>query len=124
MTFYASVLGEVFIVFVFVFFIWLNVLLEAIGQHNNTLVGRRLLLTSAGLVINAFAVAGVMITRAYELSVGHWPYVAYVSAFFAMLGVAGFLWIISASLGGSTRMLKFFILTSAAWLVYCLFTNF
>jgi hypothetical protein len=92
MSFYAGVLGEIFIVFIFVFVIWLRVLFEAIIVHDNSLVGRRLLLTSSGLVINAFAVSGIMVTRAYELLIGHWPYVQYVSGFFVMLGVAGFLW--------------------------------
>src|ERR1044071_4161174 len=98
MTFYAGVLGELFVVFFFVFVIWLKVLFEAINSRDNTLAGRKLLLTASGLVINAFAIAGIMATRAYELLSGKWPYVPYVSGFFTMLGIAGFLWIISATL--------------------------
>jgi hypothetical protein len=124
MSFYAAVLGEIFIVFVFVFIIWLKVLVEAIGAKDNTLSGRKLLITSSGLVINAFAVAGIMVTRAYELRIGAWPYVPYVSAFFVMLGIAGFLWIISASLGNSTRLLKAFLVVSGLWVSYCAYSNF
>lgn len=124
MSFYAGVLGEILIVELFVLIIWLKVLFETVAARDNSLAGRKLLLTSSGLVINAFAVVGVMLTRAYELRVGHWPYVPYVSAFFALLGIAGFLWIISASLGNSTRLLKGFLLVSGLWVVYCSYATY
>jgi hypothetical protein len=123
MNFYAGVLGEIFIVEFFVFIIWLRVLVDAISAKDKTVAGRKFLLTSIGLLINAFAVGALMIFRAYELQTGQWPYVPYVSAFFVMLGIAGFLWILAASIAGSTKLLKAFLICSAMWVAYCLFVS-
>jgi hypothetical protein len=124
MSFYAATLGEIFIVQIFVFIIWLKVLFEAMRSRDNSVSGRKFLLTASGLVINSLAIAAIMAFRFWELITNHWPYVPAISGFFVMLGVAGFLWIIGATIGQSTRLLKAFLVTSALWTALCLWVWF
>lgn len=118
MNFYIGTLGQVIIVELFVLAIWLKLLFENIRDRTNTLLHRRLLLTSLGLVINAIAVVGIMSFRTYELILGHWPYVPMVAIFFVLLGAGNFLFIVAACLGRGTNLIKGFVIVTLLWTVY------
>lgn len=119
MTFYSATLGELLIIEIFVFFIWAQVLLDAVKSNDHSLRAKKLLLTSLALVLSSIAVAGIMSFRLYELTVYFEPYIWAIVGLYVMLAVSGFLLMVSASIGQSTKTLKLFFVVSGLWTAYC-----
>lgn len=115
MNVYTGTLGQLVIVEFFVLLIWLKVLFDVIRVNDNSVIGRRLLLTSLGLVLNAGAIIGIMSFRIYELIQDKWPFIWGIVAFYMMLACGNILFIVSATLGNNTRYLKAFVITTLAW---------
>ena len=115
MNFYAATLVELLIIELFVFGIWFKVLLEAMRTRDGSMSAKKLLLTSIGLVLSSVAVAGIMGFRIYELTIVHRPFVWAIVTFYIMLAIGGFLFMLSATIGESTRLLKSFTVVTAIW---------
>lgn len=117
MSLYAGTLGQLVIVEVFVFWIWLKVFLETVKRGDNVtiLAHRKLLLTSLGLVFNAIAIIGIMGVRIKQLVDESWPFVWSLVAFYVILAIGNFLFIVSASIGSNLKLLKWFIAATMAW---------
>ena len=113
---YSGSLVTLVIVCAFVIAIWLRVLLDVVRSHDTTILGRRLLLTSLGLVLNAVAILGIMAYRIWELIQDRWPFVWGVVAFYVLLAIGNIMFILSASLGTKATLLKWFVITLAIWL--------
>lgn len=116
-------IGQLVIVELFVFYIWLKVLLDTTKARDNSLAGRKLLLTSLGLVLNALALTGIMAYRLFELVTGNWPFVLGIVVFYVVLVIGNILFILSASIGGNQRMLKAFLVTTGLWLAYVVYAT-
>jgi hypothetical protein len=124
MNIYAGTLGQLVIVEVFVFFIWVRVLLDAVKAKDNTLAAKRLLLTSIGLVFNAAAITGIMVMRIWELVTNNWPFVWGIVAFYILLAAGNILFIVSACLGRNTKLLQAFLVATFIWTAYVVYATY
>lgn len=119
MNFYAATLGELLIVEAFVFYIWLRVLGAAIQAKDFTGAGRKLFLTSLGLIVTSVAIFGIIGSRAFELYF-HTSAIIAVTAFYTALIVGSFLFILAAAIENSYRIVILFFMATAAWTGYYL----
>jgi hypothetical protein len=127
MNLYVGTLGELIIVEAFVFTIWVRVLLDAIAIKNASVSARKLLLTSYGLVFNAFAIGGIMLVRAIQLSISGSPnntFIWPITVLYAILAVGNILFIISAAIGQKPQIIKMFILLSLTWCGICVYLSY
>lgn len=115
MNIYIGILGELILVEVFVFAIWLGVLFDAVANKDASIAARRLLLTSLGLVFNAFAITGIMVIRAYQLSVGATNFIWPITALYTLLTAGNILFIITAALGRNPKFIQIFVLLTLLW---------
>lgn len=122
--FIVGVIGELILVEAFVFWIWIKVFIDAVKSRDGSISQKKLLLTSLGLVLNAVAIFGIMSFRLSALLTNQWPFLWGITAFYVMLSLGNFMFIVSASLGESTKMLKLFLFTTLAWLLFIKFTYF
>lgn len=120
MNFYAATLGELLIVEAFVFYIWLKVLLSAVSVKDNTVTGKKLLLTSVGLVVTSIAIFGIMAARSAEYFFQARVMTA-VTAFYAALAIGGFLFMVSAAIEHSFKQIKLFFLATGLWTAFYLY---
>jgi len=120
MNFFVATLGEVVIVQVCVLAIWLRVLFGVTKVTNIDIEYKRLVLTSLGLVLNAAAIGGIILSRAYQFTTGNWPFVAGLSVLYGILSASGFLFIVAASLNGKLGILKMFFVLTFTWTAFCL----
>ncbi len=125
MNFYAGTLGQLLIVELFVLWIWFRVLLETMNERDVTTRElktsyRKLLLTAGGLVLNALAIAGVMMFRISEFLNSNWPFATGVVPFYALLVIGNFMFMLSACLGNNTNLLKIFAVVTAIWTTFIL----
>ena len=120
MNFYIGTLGQLVIVELFVFWIWLKVLFETVKTRDtiSSLAHRKLLLTSLGLVLNAIAIGGIMGVRLQQLAIGFQPFTWAIVTFYVMLGLGNFMFIVSASIGSNLKLLKAFIVVTALWTIF------
>lgn len=121
---YAGTLGELIIVELFVFFIWLRVLVAAVRSKEDTVAQRRFLLTSLGLVFNAAAIAGIMTVRVYQLLVLGNPFSFAILLFYGVLAVGNILFIVAACIGRSATLLKAFVVVTILWTAYVCFASY
>jgi hypothetical protein len=122
MSFYAATLVELLIVETFVFFIWLKVLMAAVRQRDNSAIGRKLMITSIGLVITSVSVFGVVAARVSEYYMKTNPILA-VTGFYMAMAIGGFLFIISAAIENSYKLVIAFFVATAIWtLIYTYLT--
>jgi len=124
MTIYIGLVGELILVEIFVFLIWLRVLFDAVVLSEPTVAAKRLLLTSLGLVFNAFSITGIMTIRAFQLSMGTHVFILPISIFYTVLAIGNILFIISASLGESPRLIKAFVLLTILWAAMVCFLSY
>lgn len=124
MNIYAGTLGQLIIVELFVFFIWLRVLFDAVKAKENSVAQKRLLLTSLGLVFNAAAITGIMAIRVMQLIEDEWPFIWGIIAFYVLLAAGNILFIISACLGRNTGLLKAFVVVTVLWTIYVLWASY
>lgn len=121
---YSGTMGQLVIVQFFVFWIWFKVMLEAIRTNDNSIINKRLVLTSIGLVLNSTAITGVMVFRIHELITGFWPFVWGVTVFYILMAAGGMCLIVAASLGTNARLLKAFVLVSVVWTIIVLYSSY
>lgn len=114
MNFYAATLGQLIITEAFVFFIWLRVLIAALKSRDNSVYGRKLLLTSIGLVVTAIAMFGISASRSVEYFFGVRIVVA-VTGFYSALVVGSFLFILSAAIENSYKIVLAFFVATGLW---------
>lgn len=114
MGFYMATLVELLIVEAFVFFIWLRVLTGAVRERDHSKVGKKLLLTSVGLVITSLAIFGIISVRVAEVYYKIDALFA-VNGFYIALAAGSILFIISAAIENSYRIIWLFFGISAAW---------
>lgn len=126
MSVYAGTIGQLVIVEIFVFWIWLKVFFETVkrGENISVLAHRKLLLTSLGLVLNAIAIIGIMGVRIKQLVDGSWPFIWSLVLFYVILAIGNFLFIASASIGSNLKLLKWFIFTTMAWTAIVIYSVF
>lgn len=124
MNIYVGTLGELVIVEIFVFIIWLRVLIDASTAEAATISSKRLLLTSVGLVFNAFAITGIMVIRAFQLKAGLTPFIWPITVLYSVLAVGNILFIVAASLGQSPRLIKAFVVITVLWSIYVMFASY
>jgi hypothetical protein len=116
--FYAGTLGELVIAELCVLWIWFKVMIDALKSNDGTIINRRLVLISIGLVLNSVAITGVMAFRIHELITGNWPFVWGVVAFYLLMAAAALCLLVAASIGTSARLLKVFVLLTVLWTGY------
>lgn len=119
MTFYAATLVELLIIELFVLVIWFRVLLEALASNDGSLSGKKVVLTSIGLVLSSVAVGGIMTFRIYELTALRNPFVSIITIFYVTLAISGFLFMLSAAIGTNTKLIRMFASVSVIWTAYC-----
>lgn len=122
--FILGTLGELILVEIFVFYIWLKVLIDAVKNREPGIVHKRLLMTSLGLVLNAVAIGGIIMIRVQQLVSGDWPFIWEVVVFYVILALANFMFILSAALGTNAKILKIFIGTTVIWTAVVFIANF
>lgn len=117
---YAATLGELLIVEAFVFCIWLRVLILAIQSKDGTATGKKLLLTSIGLVVTSLAIFGIISSRAYEYFY-RVPALAAVTACYVALTIGSFLFLLAAAIENSYKIIILFFMASAAWVSWLVY---
>lgn len=122
MTFYAATLGQLIIVELFVFFIWLRVLFWTIRDERESPRYLKLLTTSIGLVVSSLAVFGIITTRAAEL-IKQTEYMPSIMIFFIMLAIGNFMFLVSASIGNGWRQVQIFLAVSGVWTAFYILSN-
>lgn len=116
--FIIGTLGELILVELFVFYIWIKVLFEAVRKREPSIGHKKLLITSVGLVLNAAAIAGIIGIRIMQLLNHEWPFIWEVTIFYVMLALGGFMFIVSAAIGTNARLLRLFLIATAIWTTF------